>query len=126
MDMLKEPARRTENQHALTETGDVRAKDNRGVARYKEVRCNEDRSEELQTTYLASAQELVARSINPMKLVMLLRVNFGIGHYEISVRLPLENPTKTRANCQQRMQNKYNIRTPRHLSVEEIARCRWD
>jgi hypothetical protein len=59
-----------------------------------EVGCDKDCLEELQTTDLTSAQELTARNINLMKLVMFLRVIFGIGRYEISVRLPPRNSNK--------------------------------
>jgi hypothetical protein len=44
--------------------------------------------EERRETGPASSQELSARNINPMKLIMLLRVRFGIGNYEVSVTLP--------------------------------------
>jgi hypothetical protein len=91
--MLTESARTNENSHAerATKDKDVQMKENHAVIECVEVGCDEDCSEELQTTDLASAQELAARNINPMKLVMLLRVRFGIGRYEISVRLPAGN-----------------------------------
>ena len=38
-----------------------------------------------ENTELKSTQELSGRTINPMKLMALLRVKFGIGHYEILV-----------------------------------------
>ncbi|PMD50656.1 uncharacterized protein K444DRAFT_638002 [Hyaloscypha bicolor E] len=109
--MLTESARTNENSppQRNTKVNDVHMKENYEVIEYMEVGDDEEYLEDLQTTDLASAQELTARNVNPMKLVTLLRVRFGIGRYEI-----------------QRMRNVYNIRTPRRLSVEEIARCRWD
>ena len=41
--------------------------------------------ETAENTELKSSQELSGRTINPMKLMALLRVKFGIGCYEISV-----------------------------------------
>jgi hypothetical protein len=87
MAMLEDSARTTESSDALGKTKDVHTKENLVVIEYVEVECDEDCLEELQTTDLASSQELSARTINPMKLIMLLRVKFGIGRYEISVRL---------------------------------------
>jgi hypothetical protein len=65
-------------------------KENYEVIEYMEVGDDEEYLEDLQTTDLASAQELTARNVNPMKLVTLLRVRFGIGRYEIQVLLPPE------------------------------------
>ena len=57
-----------------------------------EVGCDEDDIEELRAANLAETQELTARNVNPMKLIMLLRTRFGIGRYEIQVRLLSELP----------------------------------
>lgn len=57
-----------------------------------EVGCDEDDLEELRAANLAETQELTARNVNPMKLIMLLRTRFGIGRYEIQVRLLSELP----------------------------------
>jgi hypothetical protein len=88
MAMLKDSARTTESSNALGKTNDVHTNENLVVIEYMEVGCDEDCLEKLQKTDLVSSQELSARTINPMKLIMLLRVRFGIGRYEISVRLP--------------------------------------
>lgn len=94
--MLTESARTNENSNAerATKDKDVHMKENHEVIECVEIGCDKDCLEKLQTTDLASAQELTARNINPMKLVMLLRVRFGIGRYEISVRLPPGNSNK--------------------------------
>jgi hypothetical protein len=57
-----------------------------------EVGCDEDDLEELRAANLAETQELTARNVNPMKLIMLMRTRFGIGRYEIQVRLLSELP----------------------------------
>jgi hypothetical protein len=62
-------------------------KENHVVIDCVEVRCDEDDFEELRAANLAETQELAARNVNPMKLIMLLRTRFGIGRYEIQVRL---------------------------------------
>jgi hypothetical protein len=116
-----------QNPHIQKSNKDVHMKENHVVIEYLEVGSDEDCLEELHDTDLASEQELTARTINPMKLIMLLRTRFGIGRYEISVKQPCGQCKKgTRTDCSQRMRNVYNIRTPRRLSVEEIAGCRWD
>ncbi|KAK0706103.1 hypothetical protein B0T26DRAFT_654844 [Lasiosphaeria miniovina] len=56
---------------------------------------------------LASLQELPARNTNPLKLIALLREQFGLGQYRISM-----------------IRGVYNIRTPRRLSLDEIAQCK--
>ncbi|KAK0724445.1 hypothetical protein B0H67DRAFT_481338 [Lasiosphaeris hirsuta] len=56
---------------------------------------------------LASSQEVPMRDTNPLKLMALLRKQFGLGRYQISM-----------------VQSVYNIRTPRRLSLDEIAQCR--
>ncbi|KAE9363829.1 hypothetical protein N431DRAFT_564405 [Stipitochalara longipes BDJ] len=108
--MLTESPKTNQNSHISRniKEKDVRMKENHEVVEYMVVEDDDDCEEGLQTD-LASAQELTARNVNPMKLVTLLRVRFGIGRYEIS-----------------RERNVYNIRTPRLLSTEEIARCSWD
>jgi hypothetical protein len=130
MDILKESTRTNvtkQNLHIQKPNKGVHMKENHVVIECMEVGSDEDCLEEEHTTDLASEQELTARTINPMKLIMLLRTRFGIGRYEISVR-PRRGQFKkgTRTDCSQRMRNVYNIRTPRRLSVEEIAGCRWD
>jgi hypothetical protein len=89
--MLTESARTNEISHVerATKDKDVHMKENHEVIECIEAGCDEDGLEELQTTELVSAQELTARNISPMKLVMLLRVRFGIGRYEISVRFEI-------------------------------------
>lgn len=87
--LLQEAERRMESTYVLGETKNAHLKENHVVREQKETSCVETRVEKLQTMDLASAQELTARMINPMKLIMLLRLRFGIGHYEISVRLSL-------------------------------------
>lgn len=62
-------------------------KENHVVIDCVEVGCDEDDFEELRASNLAETQELAARNVNPMKLIMLLRTRFGIGRYEIQVRL---------------------------------------
>ncbi|KAK4171487.1 hypothetical protein QBC36DRAFT_170323, partial [Triangularia setosa] len=56
---------------------------------------------------LECTQNLPARATNPLKLVAFLRSQFGLGRYEISM-----------------IRSSYNIRTPRQLSLDEIAQCR--
>ncbi|KAK0662973.1 hypothetical protein QBC41DRAFT_195874, partial [Cercophora samala] len=56
---------------------------------------------------LACTQNIPARATNPVKLIALLRSEFGLGRYEISM-----------------IRSSYNIRTPRQLSLNEIAQCR--
>ncbi|KAK4443013.1 hypothetical protein QBC34DRAFT_259571, partial [Podospora aff. communis PSN243] len=56
---------------------------------------------------LASSQELPARGTNPLKLVAFLRTQFGVGQYRVSM-----------------IRSVYSIRTPRRLSLDEIAQCR--
>jgi hypothetical protein len=99
-------------------------KENDVVVDCVEVGCDAV-EEELHPADLAATQELTARNINPMKLVMLLRTRFGLGRYEIQVRLPTAQYIIGH-NCKQRMRNVYNIRTPRCLSDGEIAGCGWD
>jgi hypothetical protein len=67
-------------------------KENHVVIDCVEVGCDEDDLEELRAANLAETQELTARNVNPMKLIMLLRTRFGIGRYEIQVRLLSELP----------------------------------
>jgi hypothetical protein len=67
---------------------DVHMKENHEVIEYMADGDEEDCEENVQRTDLAPAQELAATNVNPMKLVTLLRVRFGIGRYEISVSLP--------------------------------------
>lgn len=87
--MLTESARTNENSppQRNIKVNNVHTKENHEVIEYMEVGDDEEYLEELQTTDLASAQELTARNVNPMKLVTLLRVRFGIGRYEIQVLL---------------------------------------
>ena len=94
--MLTESARTNENsppQRNIKVT-DVHIKENHEVIEYIEDGDDEEYLEELQTTDLVSAQELTARNVNPMKLVTLLRIRFGIGRYEIQVILPPEESKK--------------------------------
>lgn len=77
---------------------------------------------------LGSSQKVPARVVNPLKLMALLREEFGLGRYEISVSkdcsigklLACDTVLTTR----QMVQSVYNIRTPRPLSLDEIAQCR--
>jgi hypothetical protein len=94
--MLTESARTNENSppQRTIKVNDVHIKENHEVIEYMEVGDDEEYLEELQETDLASAQELTARNVNPMKLVTLLRVRFGIGRYEIQVILPPEESKK--------------------------------
>jgi hypothetical protein len=87
MGMLKDTAQTTENSTALGKPEDVHTKEDQVATGHIEVGHNEDCLDKLQATDLASSQEIPARNIHPMKLVMLLRLKFGIGRYEISVRL---------------------------------------
>ncbi|KAL0472491.1 hypothetical protein QR685DRAFT_522170 [Neurospora intermedia] len=52
-------------------------------------------------------QELPARITNPVKLAALLRTQFGVGKYEVSM-----------------IRSVYNVGTPRRLSLTEISLCR--
>jgi hypothetical protein len=94
--MLTESARTNENSppQRNIKVKDVHMKENHDVIEYMGVEEDEEYLEELETTDLASAQELTARNVNPMKLVTLLRVRFGIGRYEIQVRIPPEQSGK--------------------------------
>ncbi|KAK0612098.1 hypothetical protein B0T14DRAFT_386487, partial [Immersiella caudata] len=52
-------------------------------------------------------QKLPAKGTNPLKLMALLREQFGLGRYEIAM-----------------IRSVYTIQTPRLLSPDEIAQCR--
>ncbi|KAK0726253.1 hypothetical protein B0T21DRAFT_371274 [Apiosordaria backusii] len=56
---------------------------------------------------LECTQNLPAKATNPLKLIALLRSQFGLGRYEISM-----------------IRSSYSVRTPRQLSLDEIAQCR--
>ncbi|KAL5321353.1 hypothetical protein ACEPPN_009309 [Leptodophora sp. 'Broadleaf-Isolate-01'] len=86
----------------------MREKENHMIINCSEVADDESITGEQRDIDL-EVQILAAKNVNPMKLVTLLRIRFGIGRYEI-----------------QRMRGMYNIRTPRRLSVEELEGCRWD
>ncbi|KAG4430947.1 hypothetical protein IFR05_013569 [Cadophora sp. M221] len=86
----------------------MKEKENQAVINCSEVADDESIGGEQRDINL-EVQILAAKNVNPMKLVTLLRIRFGIGRYEI-----------------QRMPGVYNIRTPRHLSVEELEGCRWN
>ncbi|KAK0648664.1 hypothetical protein B0T16DRAFT_371138 [Cercophora newfieldiana] len=58
-------------------------------------------------TTFTSSQELPASCTNPLKLIALLREQFGLGRYEVVMSRSV-----------------YSIHTPRRLSLDEIARCR--
>ncbi len=62
-------------------------KENHVVIDCAEVGCDEDDFEEPRAANLTETQELPARDVNVMKLIMLLRTRFGIRRYEIKVRL---------------------------------------
>ena len=62
-------------------------KENHEVIEYMVVGDDDNFEENVQAADLAPAQELAATNVNPMKLVTLLRVRFGIGRYEISASL---------------------------------------
>jgi hypothetical protein len=82
MVILKDTAAQTtENSNGLGKSEDVHKKENLVATEYNEARSNGGCVEELQSTDLASAQEISARNIDPMKLIMLLQVRFGIGRY---------------------------------------------
>ena len=58
------------------------------VVSLKDFEPVDEAVETQEKTELTSTQELSGRTINPIKLMALLRVKFGIGRYEISVWLP--------------------------------------
>ncbi|CCC11727.1 hypothetical protein SMACR_12743 [Sordaria macrospora] len=71
-----------------------------------------DRDDGLETTSEMDGQSLVyqelpARLTNPVKLVALLRMQFGVGKYDVSM-----------------IGSVYSVGTPRKLSMEEISQCR--
>jgi len=80
------------------------------------------------SSHLHSSQELSTTVINPLKLMALLRVKFGVGRYEVKVgrtTLPSSHGGLVLTNdLSQVAGNMYNIQTPRRLSIDEIARCR--
>lgn len=90
MVMLKNTAAQTtENLNALGNPEDADKKEDLVVTEHKVERdeeCAEECAEELQTTDLTSSQDISAGNINPVKLIMFLRVRFCIGRYEITVR----------------------------------------
>ena len=77
---------------------------------------------------LGSSQEISARVMNPLKLMALLREEFGLGRYEISVSTDCSIgkllACRTVLTARQMVRSVYNIRTPRPLSLDEIAQCR--
>jgi hypothetical protein len=78
-------AQTTENLNALGNPKDADKKEDLVVTEHK-VERNENCVEKLQTTDLTSTQYISAGNIDPMKLITFLRVRFGIGRYEITVR----------------------------------------
>ena len=86
MVMLKnKAAQTTENLNALGNPKDADKKEDLVVTGHK-IERDEDCAEKLQTTDLTSSQDISAGNIDPMKLITFLRVRFGIGRYEITVR----------------------------------------
>jgi hypothetical protein len=90
-------AQTTEKPNARGKPEDVHKKEKLVATEHIEAGRDEDCVERLQTTDLASSQEIPAIDIDHMKLIMLLRVRFGIGRYEISVR-PLPRQFHRRHN----------------------------
>ncbi|PMD47723.1 hypothetical protein L207DRAFT_523089 [Hyaloscypha variabilis F] len=88
--MLTESTKTNQNSHISRniKEKDVQMKENHQIIEYMVVGDDEDCEDCIETTDLTSAQELTARNVNPMKLVTMLRVRFGIGRYEISLSLP--------------------------------------
>jgi hypothetical protein len=86
MSILGESTRANQNSSPLKSAKNAQMKENHVVIDCVEVGCDDD-VEELRAANLAETQELTARNVNPMKLIMLLRTRFGIGRYEIQVRL---------------------------------------
>jgi hypothetical protein len=88
MSILGESTRANQNSSPLKSAKNAQMKENHVVIDCVEVGCDGDDVEELRAANLsAETQELTARNVNPMKLIMLLRTRFGIGRYEIQVRL---------------------------------------
>ncbi|KAI1739893.1 hypothetical protein F4680DRAFT_420501 [Xylaria scruposa] len=52
-------------------------------------------------------QDFPAKNINPVKLISVLSARFGLGGYDVWM-----------------MQNRFYIKAPRKLSVDEIGQCR--
>jgi hypothetical protein len=92
MSILGDSTRANQNSRPLRSAKNAQMKENHVVIDCVEVGCDEDDLEELRAANLAETQELTARNVNPMKLIMLLRTRFGIGRYEIQVRLLSELP----------------------------------
>jgi hypothetical protein len=90
VEMLTESTKTNQNSHISRniKEKDVQMKENHQIIEYMVVGDDEDCEDCIETTDLTSAQELTARNVNPMKLVTMLRVRFGIGRYEISVSQP--------------------------------------
>ena len=88
MNELGESKRANQNAQAIKSTKNVHMKENHVVIKCAEVESDGDDFEEIHRSDLAEAQELTARNVNPVKLIMLLRTRFGIGRYEIQVKLP--------------------------------------
>jgi hypothetical protein len=88
--MLTESTKTNQNSHISRniKEKDVQMKENHQIIEYMVVGDDEDCEDCIETTDLTSAQELTARTVDPMKLVTMLRVRFGIGRYEISVSQP--------------------------------------
>jgi hypothetical protein len=98
MAILKDTAAQTtENSNACGDPEDVHNREKLVATERIEPASDDDCVEKLQTTELVSSQEIPARDIHPMKLIMLLRLRFGIGRYEISVR-PLSRRLRRRHN----------------------------
>ena len=87
MSILGESTRANQNSSPLKSAKNAQMKENHVVIDCVEVGCDGDDFKGVRTADLAETQELTARNVNPMKLIMLLRTRFGIGRYEIQVRL---------------------------------------
>jgi hypothetical protein len=86
MVMLKNTsAQTTENLNALGNPKDADKKEDLVVTEHK-VESNENCVEKLRTTDLTSTQDISAGNIDPTKLITFLRVRFGIGRFEITLR----------------------------------------
>jgi hypothetical protein len=86
MSVLGESTRTNHNSNSSKTAKNDDMKENNVVVNCVEVGSNA--VEELHPADLAATQELTARNINPVKLIMLLRTRFGIGRYEIQVSPP--------------------------------------
>lgn len=74
-----------------------------------ELGSDDDCVEKLQTTEVALCQEISARDIHPMKLIMLLRLRFGIERYEILVRLLSRRLNKRQNDLTYNLENTWRL-----------------